>query len=249
MAGTRKCRYPGLVLAAAVLIMGPAALAQEHEFEVLSKSLSAKKVAETASNYAEVLQFDVKGSVKDNLITGLLEVIVPKGHMTPSEILTENIFGIITIGAGPQYLILKELLISENRRKAVLKGIHQSIEIMGEMVSRGTPALNQGSKFVKEVMNPGMRSTAEVMAEIGEAFRNAVGPERRLYDRLRKVILSRGPTLSGKNLRRWAWWIQARGKDGKMGRVSRPINFPVPIPPTAIGSRWRPNRRPPHRRF
>jgi len=35
----------------------------------------------------------------------------------------EFIYGIVTIGAGLEYLILKELIISEDRRKAVIEGI------------------------------------------------------------------------------------------------------------------------------
>ena len=169
---------------------------QEMVFkDVKKKGIAEGKVIDTANMYADVLQFDVKGKVKDELITEAISVIIPKGNMTPQEIMLENIYGIITIGAGPEYLILKEILISEDRRKAVMQGVEQSIFILADLVERGIPALNEGSKLLVQNMNRAASYFADAVLDIGNAFRDAFGPERRLQERLKTVMPDRPPLL------------------------------------------------------
>jgi len=94
-----------LVLLILVLIaFSPYLSAQEMEFkDVEKKGIVEDKVIETANMYADVLQFDVKGKVKDEIITEIINVIVPKGYMTPQEIMMENIYGLITISARTRW--------------------------------------------------------------------------------------------------------------------------------------------------
>ena len=193
----RKDVCPGLVLLIIVFACFSIPVsAQEMVFEDVKKRGIVKgKVVETANMYADVLQFDVKGKVKDEMITEIIDVIVPKGHMTPREIMLESIYGLITIGAGPEYLILKELLISEDRRKAVMKGIEQSIFILADLIERSTPALNEGSKLIVQSMNQGTDYFAGIIVDIGKSFRDVVGLERRRHERLMKVIPDRPPLV------------------------------------------------------
>ena len=192
----------GLVMLSILLAcLSPFISAQEIVFEnVKKKDILEDKVVETANMYADVLQFDVKGKVKDELITETINVIVPRGKMSPGEIMLENIYGLITIGAGPEYLILKEILISEDRRKAVMKGVEQSIYILADLVERGIPALNEGSKLIAQSMNHATSTFAEVIVDAGKSFREAFGPERRLRERLRNVIPDRPPLLYPHNV-------------------------------------------------
>jgi hypothetical protein len=190
-----------LILVAVLTCLSPLALAQEMEFEVEKKRGIVKdKVIDTANMYADVLQFDVKGKVKDTVITEVINVIVPKGEMTPQEIMTEFIYGIVTIGAGPEYLILKELIISENRRKAVMKGIEQSIFILADLVERGIPALNMGSKLLVQSMSRGTSYFADIIVDIGKSFRDVIGLERRRHERLMKVMPDRPPLVYPRHL-------------------------------------------------
>jgi hypothetical protein len=191
----RVCGIPAAVVFF-LTCLSPLVFAQEIVFkDVKKKKIVEDKVVETANMYADVLQFDVKGKVKDEMITGIINVIVPKGYMTPQEIMMENIYGLITIGAGPQYLILKELLISEDRRKAVMKGIEQSIFILADLVEKGIPALNTGSKLLIQSMSQATNYFADAIVDIGKAFRDAVGLERRRHERLMKVMPDRPPLV------------------------------------------------------
>jgi hypothetical protein len=142
----------------------------------------------------------VKGKVKDEVLTEVIDVIVPKGRMTPQEIMLENIYGLITIGAGPEYLMLKEILISADRRKAVMRGIEQSIFILADLVKGGVPALNAGSKLVVQSMGQGTDYFADVIIDAGKAFRDAVGLERRRHERLMTIMPDRPPLLHPPNL-------------------------------------------------
>jgi len=181
---------------------------QEMVFKnVKKRGIARDKVMETANMYADILQFDVKGKVKDTMITELINVIVPKGRMTPEEIMGEFIYGIVTIGAGPEYLILKELIISEDRRKAVIEGIEQSIFILADLVKKGTPALNKGSRIIVQNMSKATTSFADGILDIGSAFRDAFGPEHRHHERLMTVIPDHPPLLYP---REWAKVHQLR---------------------------------------
>jgi hypothetical protein len=193
--GVRVCRIP--VISIVVLTcLSPFVSAQEMVFkDVKKRKIVEDKVVETANMYADVVQFDVKGKVKDTAITEIINVIVPKGHMTPQEIMLENIYGLITIGAGPEYLILKELIISENRRKAVMKGIEQSIYILANLIERSTPALNEGSKLLVQSMGQSTDYLADTIVEIGRKLRDIIGLERRRHERLMTVMPDRPPLL------------------------------------------------------
>ena len=189
------CGIP-VILIVVLTCLSPFVSAQEMVFkDVKRRRIVEDKVVETANMYADVVQFDVKGKVKDTMITEIINVIVPKGHMTPQEIMMENIYGLITIGAGPEYLILREILISENRRKAVMKGIEQSIFILADLVERGIPALNAGSKLLVQSMSQATGYFADVIVDIGKSFRDVVGLERRRHERLMKVIPDRPPLV------------------------------------------------------
>jgi hypothetical protein len=187
----------GLVILIVVLTcLSPFVSTQEMVFkDVKKRGIVKDKVIETANMYADVVQFDVKGKVKDTFITEIINVIIPKGEMTPQEIMGELIYGIVTIGAGPEYLILKEILISENRRKAVMKGIEQSIYILANLIERSTPALNEGSKLLVQSMGQSTDYLADAIVEIGRKLRDIVGLERRRHQRLMTVIPDRPPLL------------------------------------------------------
>ncbi|MFC2164365.1 hypothetical protein ACFLT2_05145 [Acidobacteriota bacterium] len=187
----------GVVLLIFVLVaLSPLLYAQEMEFtNVKKRGIVKDKVVETANMYADVLQFDAKGKVKDEMITEVINVIIPKGNMTPGEIMLENIYGLITIGAGPEFLILKEILISEDRREAVMKGLKQTIFIFADLVESGTPALNEGSKLLNQSMSQATHTFAYLIKKAADEFIIAFDPKRRARERVLTVIPAEPPLI------------------------------------------------------
>lgn len=79
------------VLIFTLIIFTTFSSAQEIEFkDVKKKGILKDKVIDTANIYADVLQFDAKSKVKDILITETINILVPKGQMTPREIMLET---------------------------------------------------------------------------------------------------------------------------------------------------------------
>lgn len=79
------------MLGIALACLSPPVFAREIVFkDVKKRGILEEKVVETANMYADVLQFDVKGKVKDELITETINVIVPRGNMTPGEVMLET---------------------------------------------------------------------------------------------------------------------------------------------------------------
>lgn len=61
--------------------------------------------------FSHLIRMDVTGLIAGELLAESFDVLVTKGDLKPDQILMMNIVSIITYSAGPEYLILKELVL------------------------------------------------------------------------------------------------------------------------------------------
>lgn len=61
--------------------------------------------------FSHLIRMDVTGLIAGELLAESFDVLVTKGDLKPDQILMMNIVSIIKYSAGPEYLILKELVL------------------------------------------------------------------------------------------------------------------------------------------
>jgi len=141
---------------------------EEVRFDtVKSVALAGEKIAETASTFSDLLRLNVVGPIAEETFTGFLDVIVPKGEMTPLQISMEKILAVVLYSAGPEYLILKEIFLYENRRVILIRGMNQAIDILGDLVLQAGPVLNEGATALNTILRRGIGQVADVIGGLG----------------------------------------------------------------------------------
>ncbi len=160
---------------------GPQNVAYPEEIRfdtVKNVALSGEKIAETASTFSDLLRLDVVGPLAEDTITGILDVIVPKGEMTPLQISMEKILAVVLYSAGPEYLILKELFLYDNRRVFLIKGMNQAVNILEDLVLHAGPVLNKSATVINSTLREGIGQAADVIGGIGRYLSNRRRRER-----------------------------------------------------------------------
>lgn len=141
---------------------------EEIRFDkIKSATVQAEKIAETASTFSDMLRLDVAGPIAEEMFTGILDVIVPKGEMTPLQISMEKILAVVLYSAGPEYLILKELFLYENRRVILIKGMKQAVDILEDLVLQAGPVLNESATVLNRTLRKGLGQAADVIGGFG----------------------------------------------------------------------------------
>jgi hypothetical protein len=141
---------------------------EEIRFDKINNvAVSAEKIAETASTFSDMIRLDVAGTVAEEMFTGVLDVIVPKGELTPLQISMEKILAVVLYSAGPEYLILKEIFLYEERRIILIKTMYQAVNILEDLVLQAGPVLNKGAEVLNSTLRQGLGRVADAIGGIG----------------------------------------------------------------------------------
>jgi hypothetical protein len=162
-----------ILLSIAVAADSPAqtknlAYPEEIRFDTIKNvAVSAEKVAETASTFSDMLSLNVAGTVAEEMFTGVLDVIVPKGELTPLQISMEKILAVVLYSAGPEYLILKEIFLYDERRIILIKSMYQAVNVLEDLVLQAGPVLNKSAEILNSTMRRGLGQVADAIGGIG----------------------------------------------------------------------------------